>query len=213
MPRPCPRQILTPVKGAIARDELEAIVGEVHHVREEHRRAHLQGRVRRKLGERLLELEHDFERLLAEWVPGDETRAEWRAHLYESGSEPREPEPKAPLVFRGRSGAGSVAEVRETPEGAHTVEVDGCPIERIDAELDFSGTLAPHTFALDSLLFRETFAASQPAFAALRAFVAEREPRPPWRHAAELAADGLIDRHFGLTPRGRRALAAKGGTP
>ena len=206
-------EILVLVQTAVARDELEAVVGEVHHLREEHRRTHEGSGVRRRLRGRLLELEHDFERLLAEWVPDDETRAAWRAHLCEGGPVPPEPASKAALVFRGRSGAGSVAEVREAPDGSYTVEVDGSRVERIEAELDFSGTLAPHTFALDSIRFRETFSVSRPALAALRAFTAGLEPRPPWPHAAELAADGLIDRHFGLTPRGRRALATTGGRP
>ena len=29
---------------------------------------------------------------------------------------------------------------------------------------------------------------------------------PPWDHASELLADGLIDTHLAVTPRGRRAL-------
>jgi hypothetical protein len=201
------------VKGGLTRDELEAIVHEIQHVREEHRRTHAEGGVRRRLGERLLALEGDFERLLAEWVPDAETKAAWRAHLYEGAPEPEAPAPQAPLVFRGRSEAGSTAEVRAGVTGAYTVEVDGCPVERIDAGLDFASTVAPHTFALDTLRFRETFSASPPALAALRAFASDPEPRPLWRHAAELAADGLIDRHLELTPRGRRALAAGGATP
>jgi hypothetical protein len=196
----------------MTRDELEAIVHEVQHVREEHRRAHPQSSVRRRLGVQLLELERGFERSLAEWVPDARTKAAWRAHVYERGPEPAEPAPRARLAYRGRSETGSVAEVREAVPAGYTVEVDGCPVERIEAELDFAGTLAPHTFALGSLVFRETFSASPPALGALRTFATGGEPRPPWRHAAELAADGLIDRHFGLTPRGRRALAAGGGT-
>lgn len=195
------------MKGAVSRDELEAIVREVHHVREEHRRAHAESGTRRRLGERLLEVEGDFERLLGAWVADEETRAAWRMHLYQGAPEPSEPVPKPPLVFRGRSGSGSVVEVRERPGGDYWVEVDGCPVERIEAEVDFSSTYVPHTFALDSIVFRETFSVSREALAALSEFAAEREPRPPWPHAAELAADGLVDRYFGLTARGRRALA------
>jgi hypothetical protein len=201
------------MKGAITRDELETIVREAHHVREEHRRAHAEGAIRRQLGDRLNELEGDLERLLGEWVADAETTASWRRHLQEGAPEPFEPAPQASLVFLGRSAAGSVAEVREAAEGGYTLEVDGCPVQRIEAELDFSGTCSPHTFVLDSLAFRETFAASPAALAALRAFAAAGGPRPPWPHAAELAADGLIERHFALTPRGRRALAEGGARP
>lgn len=197
------------MQGAVSRDELEAIVREIRHVREEHRRANPGSGVRRRLEAELLELEADFERLLEEWVTDEETRAAWRAHLYDDGPEPAEPEPEPPLVFRGRSEAGSVVEIRRRPGGELVVEVDGAPVVRVEGEQDFSGTEAPHTFTLDSIAFEETFAASEAALEALREFVAGRAPRPPWRYAAELAADGLIDRHFDLTPRGRRALAAR----
>lgn len=55
----------------------------------------------------------------------------------------------------------------------------------------------------------EVFGVSPEALQALAAF-AERGGEPPWEHAAELLADGLIDVHFELTPRGKRALAAGG---
>jgi hypothetical protein len=32
---------------------------------------------------------------------------------------------------------------------------------------------------------------------------------PPWEHAAELLADGLIDTNAALTPRGRRVLSRR----
>jgi hypothetical protein len=32
---------------------------------------------------------------------------------------------------------------------------------------------------------------------------------PPWQYASALLADGLIDVHFELTPRGRRVLAQR----
>jgi hypothetical protein len=54
--------------------------------------------------------------------------------------------------------------------------------------------------------FEEIFDVSPEALQALTEFV-EREGNPAWEHAAELLADGLIDVHFELTPRGRRALA------
>lgn len=171
---------------------------------------HVESASRRRLGESLLEAERDLERLLEEWLTDQATRAAWRAHLYGEGPEPAEPVGKSPLVFRGRSASGSVVEVRERPDGDFAVEVDGCPVERIEAKLDFASTHAPHTFALGSIVFQETFSISRPALVALREFVAEREPRPPWRYAAELADDGLVDRHLGLTARGRRALAAGG---
>lgn len=195
------------MEGAVSRDELEALVRQVHHLREEHRRAHVESSARRHLGERLLEAEGDFERLLGEWLTDDAAREAWRQHLYADGPEPAAPVPQPPLVFRGRSPAGSVAEIRQRPDGDYAVEVDGCAVERLEVKPSLWGTQAPHVFALDSMVFRETFSASPDALAALREFVAERDPRPPWRHAAELAEDGLVDRHLALTARGHRALA------
>jgi hypothetical protein len=55
-----------------SRDELEAIVAEYHHLREEHRRSRAGGRVRRHADARLRELQLRFERLLDEWAPRDE---------------------------------------------------------------------------------------------------------------------------------------------
>jgi hypothetical protein len=195
------------VKQPLSRDELEGTVRRAHHLREEHRRARVGSRARRRLHAYLLEAERDFERLLAEWVTDDSVSVAWRAHLYERGPEPDEPVPRPPLVFRGRSASGSIVEIRERQDGDCSVEVDGSPSERIEAETEFAGRHARHTFALGSSLFRETFAVSPRALAALREFVAEREPHPPWRYGAELAEDGLVDRDFALTARGSRALA------
>jgi hypothetical protein len=201
------------VEAAVSRDELEAVVREAHHLREEHRRAHPGSGARRRLGDGVLEVERDFERLLGEWVTDAATRAAWRAHLYEDGPEPAEPARSLPLIFRGRSDSGSVVEVRERPGGEYAVEVDGALVERIEAKLDFSSTRAPSTFALDSSVFEETFSVPRDALAALDAFVTGRSPRPPWRYAAELVGDGLVDRYLGLTARGRRALARRKRAP
>lgn len=198
------------MEGAVSRDELEAIVRRVRHLREEHRRAHPEGGHRRKLQHSLLEAERDFERLLEEWVTDESARAGWRAHLYGDGPEPAEPRPKPPLVFRGRSAAGSVVEIRQRAEGDYAVEVDGSLVERIEARLDFQVKHAPHSFVLDSTVFQETFSASPAATAALRELAAGLVPRPPWEYAAELAEDGLVDRHLELTPRAHRALVSLG---
>ncbi|HWQ23568.1 MAG TPA: hypothetical protein VNK94_05645 [Gaiellaceae bacterium] len=196
------------MRGAISREELEAIVREGHHLREEHRRAHAGSRARRLLGKRLLDCERRFERLLEEWVAEEGVRRAWREHFYEGGPEPDEPEPRAPLVYRGRSSAGSIVELREVGPRECLVEVDGRPVKRLELGHVFAETHAPVTFVLDGLELTETFHVSPRALAALRAFVDGRRPDPPWRYAAELVADGLIDRSFALTPRGRRALVA-----
>jgi hypothetical protein len=193
---------------ALIRDDIEALVCEYHHLQSEHRLAGLEGSVRRHQHARLLELEERFERLLEEWVGDEETRRAWREHLHHGAPAPLEPE-DAPLalVFKGRSAAGSVAEIRERPDGDYDVVVDGAVSERIAGEPDFAGRTPRFVFRLGDLEFREIFGASAPALAALRAFVAEASAEPPWQYARELMDDGLIDRDFALTPRGRRALA------
>jgi hypothetical protein len=42
---------------------------------------------------------------------------------------------------------------------------------------------------------------------ALADFLGSIDASPPWTHASELLTDGLIEVHFDLPPRGRRALA------
>ena len=195
------------VPAGASRDELEAVVAEYRHLLEEHRRAGADGTVRRHMAARLHDLETRFGQLLDEWAPGEELQSAWHAHLHEGAAAPAHPASARPLVFRGAAETGSLVEIRGHADGDCDVIVDGTPVERIEAELDFSGTRTPHDFELDGLVFRETFTASEPALEALGEFVAERAPQPPWRFAPELKGDGLIDSHFGLTPRGHRALA------
>jgi hypothetical protein len=201
---------LASVEVAVARDELEALVTEFRHVREEHRRTDEGSSVRRHLRDRLAELEADLERLLEEWVDDGDARRAWREHLHGDASEPNVPTVRPALVYRGCSESGSTVEVRERAEGGYGVEIDGCLVERIEGELDFVGRRSPHALSLAGISFNETFGVSRRALEALSEFVAESDPFPPWPSAAELAADGLVDRHFALTPRGQRALAARG---
>lgn len=194
------------MNGTVSRDELEAIVSEFRHVLEEHRRAHVESAARRRFERRLQELDDELERLLLEWVRDEPTRRAWREHLHHDAPEPDEPVARRRLVFRGRSDAGSVVEVREG-NGDYDVLIDGCLAGRLAPGRGIGGRRVPHTLVFEDLDFREIFAAPAPAREALRAFVAGEERRPPWRYAAELASDGLVDRHFALTPRGSRALA------
>lgn len=64
---------------------------------------------------------------------------------------------------------------------------------------------------VEGRVYHELSAVSESAREALADFVAEREADPPWPFARELAADGLVDRNFGLTSRVRPALAAARG--
>ncbi len=195
----------------LTRAELEQIVAEYRHLHEEHRRAGGEGSVRRHLGSRLTDLEHRFERLLEEWVEDERLREAWRRFLYEGGPAPDEPGPQeAALLFKGRSDAGSIVEVRERRDGDCDVAIDGALVERI-APGEVAAENSPLTFHVGGQEFREVFDAPVAALAAARGYFAEPEGEPPWEHARELAADGLVDGTFALTPRGRRALATRGG--
>jgi hypothetical protein len=187
--------------GEIAlREELDALVDTSNHLRNEHKRARPESSARRRIEERQLSLRERFERVLAELVPDPGLRDAWLAHLENRGPRPDEPEPTRPLVFRGRSGAGSVAEIRR-----HGDELDAFIDGALEERLDPGETFESGRYRFGRGEFFEIFEASDAALDALAAY--RDDPGvPPWDFAAELIADGLVDAHFALTPRGRRAL-------
>lgn len=187
------------------RELLEALVRHYHHLRNEHERASPGGATRRRIEHRLLEVRERFDRVLAEWVHDEDLAQRWRDHLHYRAPEPDGPPPIRPLVFRGVSEAGSVGEVYANAGGELVLEIDGTPVERfLDMELAMHGSA--ELMRPDRLPFKETFTASPQALAELARFASDSS-QPPWDWAVELLADGLIDDHFALTPRGRRALA------
>ena len=187
------------------RELLEALVRHYHHLRHEHERASPGGATRRRIEHRQLEVRERFDRVLAEWVHDDGLAQHWRDHLQYRAPEPDGPPPIRPLLFRGQSEAGSVAEVRANASAELVLEIDGAPVERfLDHELpinDSSELVRP-----GRLPFKETFTASPEALSELAEFLNDGDGSPPWDQAVELLADGLIDDHFALTHRGRRAL-------
>jgi hypothetical protein len=187
------------------REELDALARYYHHLRNEHERSQPESSTRRRLEDQLLEVRERIERLLEEWIPDEDLREEWRDYLRNRRREPSEPPAIRPLVFQGRSEAGSIVEVRRKDDELQ-VEVDGSLLERIAAEKDLSVSTPALRFRLNGTEFEETFTASPEALRALSDFL-DQGGSPPWEHASELLADGLIDVHFDLTPRGRRALA------
>lgn len=189
-------------------DELEGIARQYRHLKSEHRRARAEGSGRRHLAARLAEVERRFERLLAEWVEEEGERERWRRHFHGGGPGLAQPGvPGSALVFKGRSESGSALAIRERAGGDHDIEADGKLTRRISGRLRARGRAPEFTFREGDVEFREIFESPRPALEALRAFVAEPVGEPPWQHASQLFGDGLIDRHFALTDRGRRALA------
>jgi hypothetical protein len=87
---------------------------------------------------------------------------------------------------------------------------EGEPDLEFVAERDYGEVEELPAHELEHALVRETFGADPAALKALADFYEQEGSHPPWQHAAELLRDGLIDVHFDLTPRGRRALARVG---
>ena len=180
--------------------ELEEIVDEYRHLSSEHHQAGREGSVRRHLEARLDLLEERFEHLLALLTVDEQERGEWRARLHDGRPAPSPVPPEPTLLFRGRSPGGSTIEIRAGTERSASVIVDGVPVDRL------MGQFEDDVFQFGDRTFEEVFEASPEAQEALRAWVSEPTGAARWEHAAELIADGLVDRHFGLTRRGRRAV-------
>jgi plasmid stabilization system protein ParE len=187
------------------REELEALARHYHHLQNEHKRKRPEGAVRRQIENRLVQTRERFDRLLEEWVPDRELREAWRQYLHNRAPQPDGPPAVQPLVFQGVSDAGSLVEIRGKGDELE-VKVDGTPVERVVAEKDFAVDRPVVRFRLNHSEAEETFSASLDALRALADFL-DDGGTPPWQHASELLADGLIDVHFDLTTRGRRALA------
>jgi hypothetical protein len=190
------------------REELEALAHRYRHLHNEVEQQKPGSGVRRRIEDELLDVRERFDRILEEWVDDEALRGRWREYLHTHTPEPDQPEGIDPLVFRGVNDAGSLAEVRRRSD-EFAVYVDGALMERVAADEDFAARVPPATFHVDGFDFRETFAASSEAVRALADFLDEGD-QPPWRYASELLADGLVDTHFGLTPRGRRAVETFG---
>jgi hypothetical protein len=187
--------------------ELLRIAEEYRHLKNEHQRMRAEGAARRHMGARILALGERFARLVGGWEPDEERRDAWHRHL-QSGTSPPPPTLIAgPLVFRGVRAGGSRIEVRDRGDGELDLIVDGVRAERLRDARAFSAPPGGR-IAVGGVACREVFDAGDEALAALRAHVARPEGPPPWAHARELYEDGLIDVDFGLTARGRRALAA-----
>jgi hypothetical protein len=188
------------------REELAALVHQYQHLHNELEREKPEGSTWRELEDRVQDVRQRFDRLLEEWVPDEELREQWREYIHGRRPEPDEPDPIEPLAFQGLTDAGSVVQVLGQAD-EYQVWVDGSLQERIAARKDLSVDKPVLHFRWDNKEIPETFNASEDALNALAAYRDDRDASPPWEHASELFADGLIDVHFDLTPRGKRATA------
>jgi hypothetical protein len=190
------------------REELSALVHHYQHLHNELEHEKPEGSTRRELEDKLLAVRERFDRLLDEWVPDEELREQWREYIHNRRPEPDEPTGIEPLVFQGLTDAGSVVQVRGQAD-EYQVWVDGSLQERIAARKDLSVDTPDLHFRWDGKEIAETFNASEDALTVLARYRYDPELSPPWEYASKLLADGLIDVHFDLTPRGKRAIAAR----
>lgn len=188
------------------REELEVLAREYHHLQSEHERTKPESSTRRRIEDKLLAVRDRFDRVLDELVDDEELRRQWRDYLRHKADPPTGPEPIASVLFKGTaSDTGSVAEIRGRKGEELKVFVDGSLVERVPARTPFDWGGSPARYRMNSTEFVETFDAPQEGLDALSAFLDEGGS-PPWEHTRELLADGIIDTHWALTPRGQRAL-------
>lgn len=190
------------------REELGALVHLYQHLHNELAHEKPEGSTHRELEDKLLDVRERFDLLLDEWVPDEELREQWREYIHNRRPQPDEPAGIEPLVFQGVTDAGSVVQVRGQAD-EYQVWVDGSLQERIAARKDLSVDKPALHFRWDGKEVGETFNASEEALQALTDYRESHDASPPWEYASDLLADGLIDVHFDLTPRGRRAIVAR----
>jgi protein required for attachment to host cells len=182
---------------------LRRLADEYRHVEQEHgRQPASRAATRHRLAEQMRDLAAQFERVLEAWTPADELRARWREYLHGRSAAPDEPHLATPLLFKGRTDAGAIVEIRATRDG-YDILTDGARSDHQNVPWDLDPDTQPPVL-VDGHLCDEIFDAPPAAIAALRQLVAGGAP--PWRWARELVDDGLIDPELALTPRGRRCL-------
>jgi hypothetical protein len=187
--------------------ELVEIATAFRHLRGDSKRERDKGTTRRHQHARMEELERRFETLLARWMPDPEARTMWRAHLHEGSDVPSPPAPPRTLLFKGRVETGPTVAVYGNTDGTQEVLVDGHPATRPYGRVDLDDRPRPlHIFGRD---FAECCDAPEAAINALRVFFAAPSGAPPWVFARPLLDEGLIDRDFSITARGRRLLAGR----
>ncbi|MDP2313206.1 MAG: hypothetical protein Q8P41_09900 [Pseudomonadota bacterium] len=179
-----------------------------HHERETHRRAAHQTHARAAAASRMRDIDATFERRVRAWTIDERLRQAWRNAFHHAAPPPLLPAPVPKLLFRGRSVAGAELTAMASARGDVDVFIDGNHVRRMPS-LGLRTERGRTELALGpDLVFEERFAASHEALDALRRWVADPSGGPPIAYAVDLAADGLLDRHYELTARGRRAVAA-----
>ena len=203
-PRPAPVSGAAPGAG-------DAVLAALVRYQGDQRRQHVSVGVgsadRRRVEHAMADAARAFARLVVEHVEDEAARAAWRFALGGRGAPPvRREDVAGRLVYRGTTDAGVVLEIRERADGEHDVLLAGKPTERILDRLrlpEDAGT----PLELAGVHAHERFGCPEDAIDALVGWGREGGA-PPWRHASVLLEDGLVDEHFAVTVRGRRAIRA-----
>jgi protein required for attachment to host cells len=185
-------------------EALAALGREYHHLQQEHARQRVEGAHGHALERKLQRTGERFERLLVRWIADEELRDRWIKFFYNQGPMPDEPRIGTPPLFKGVTEQGAPIEVRPSAGGYDVVVADSIARhEALPWHLD-PDRIGP--IQIGGHTCRETPGVSAEAFQALRDFASSANAEPPWRWLRELFEDGLVDRNFGLTPRGYRLL-------
>ena len=186
---------------------MESLGREYRKIRDSHKRTSRDATHRRHSEREMEQVAGRFEQLLNRWVDDETKHKEWLAFFYHFAAVPPEEAPSPPL-FRGVTEVGASVEIHATDSGGYDVLVDRVHAERYD--MPFQATAERfEPVIVANRLCRETFSASREAQDSLDAFLLRPNAHPPWRWARQLFEDGLIDVHFGLTPRGARWAAQR----
>jgi len=186
---------------------MESLGHEYRKIRESHKRSSPDATHRRHSEREMEQVAGRFEQLLDRWVDDDTERNDWLAFFYHFADSPSE-QALTPPLFRGVTEAGASVEIHATDSGGYDVLVDRVHAERYD--MPFQPTAERfEPVIVGNRLCRETFSAPQEAQDSLTTFLLRPNAQPPWRWARPLFEDGLIDVHFGLTPRGARWAAQR----
>src|SRR5678816_559689 len=149
------------------------------------------------------DIQAHFNRLLGEWVSDESLRAHWREFLHGGAAAPTAPRLPPPPLFKGRTVAGAMIEIRPASDG-YDVIVDGARVDHNNVpwhlDPDMRGPVQIGDHACE-----ETFDAPDFTVRALATFCADHGAFP-WQWARELLEDGLIDADLAITSRGKRCL-------
>ncbi len=191
-------------------DVLRQLAHRYHHYKQENKQKGPVSSRNRRHTRDMRELEQAFDKAVERWLPDPVERDAWREHFYHFGPVPPGPQLAPPPVFRGRDDNGRIMELAPAPDGGYTLVVEGKPVRGVAGALQL-GEQFIRTVIAEGASFAEVFDAPETAKEALAAYVAAPDIGTPWEHLSDLYSDGVVDENFGLTPRGRRLIAARQG--